>query len=75
MKTTQNDHEKRPGISWLLIPHLLCCGLLLLALFLGGSSLVVVLGYVEKSLVPGGMVLILIALIWGGLRLWKKRHL
>lgn len=74
MKSPNNNDPKESGISLLLIAHLLCCGLPLLIISLGSAGLVVVLGYMKKSLVPGGIVLAIIAFIWAGRRLWKRPH-
>ena len=66
--------EDRLGVSLLWIVHLMCCGLLLIFLA-GGISIGVVTSYLQDSLVPLGIALAVVGIVWAGYRLWRGSEL
>jgi hypothetical protein len=70
----KDQTKDRLGLALLGIIHLVCCGLLLIFLA-GGISIGVVTSYLEESLVPLMIVLVVIVTGWAAYNLWTKHRL
>ncbi len=66
------DQKKEPpvvGLLWTV--HLVCCGLLLVFL-IGGISIGAAVSYMQKSLAPLAVALLVTTIGWGGYHLTKR---
>ncbi len=63
--------KDRSGMGLLWIVHLVCCGLLLV-IVLGGISIGAVTSYLLESLVPAGIVVVVIVIGWTAYHLWGR---